>query len=88
VCLFVGPIKQQKSNGCSWTVFALKPRIAVRLSSIAIRFRVAFRCVTANNLFDKAYDTELDWLQSSAFILKDNACLGSASLRGTFHPVC
>jgi hypothetical protein len=56
----VGPTKQQKSSGCSWTVFALNSRIAVRLSSIAIRFRVAFRCVTANNLFDKAHDTELD----------------------------
>jgi hypothetical protein len=80
VSLFVGPIKEQKSSSSSWIVFALKHRIAVRLSSIAIRFRVAFRCVTANNLFDKAYNTELDWLQSSAFILKNNACLGSASL--------
>jgi len=80
VSLFVGPIKQQESSSCSWTVFTSNSRIAVRLSSIAIGFRVAFRYVTANNLFDKAYDTELDWLQSSAFILKDKACFGSASL--------
>ena len=78
--LIVGPIKEQKFSGCSWTVFALNPPIAVRLCSIAIRFRVAFRCVTANNLFDKAYDTELDWLQSSAFFLKDNTCRSSANL--------